>query len=208
MKLLNKNMAFGFFFFTILIIMTLIIAFWLFVPSFLEKPKFSVILSSGSIQVRNYEAMISAQIKTKGERYDGLRAGFIPLARYIGAKDREGAKISMTAPVLQQMNPKENSWAISFFIPSKYKLNQLPASNNDNINLKTIPPKKMAVISFNGVANKNLLSKKLFELKVWIENSKFEILGAEEPVYAYYNDPSTPGIFRKNEIMLPVTQRN
>ncbi len=208
MKLLNKNMVLGYLFFAILIILTFIIAFWLLVPNFLEKPKFSVIISNGPIQVRNYDAMISAQISTKGERYDGLRAGFIPLTRYIGAKDRDGTKISVTASVMQQMDVQRKSWAISFFMPSKYTLNQLPAVKNNNINLSIIPPKQMAVISFNGVANKDLLGKKLFKLKEWIENPAFVISGNPEPIYAYYNDPSTPGIFRKNEIALLVSQKN
>ncbi|PQM57160.1 MAG: hypothetical protein CML39_00640 [Rhodobacteraceae bacterium] len=208
MKLLTKNMVLGYLFLAILIILSVIIAFWLLVPNFLEKPKFKLVISDGPIQVRNYDTMISAQISAKGKRYDGLRAGFIPLARYIGAKDRDGAKISMTAPVMQQMDVKSKSWAISFFMPSKYTLNQLPKAENNNIVVSKIAPKQMAVISFNGVANKDLLGQKLFELKEWIESSAFVISGNPEPVYAYYNDPSTPGIFRKNEIMLLVRQKN
>ncbi len=209
MKLLSKNMAFGYLFFSALLIFIVIIAFWLLVPIFLEKPKFSLVISNGPIQVRNYDSMISAWITTKGERYDGLRAGFIPLARYIGAKDRDdGTKISMTAPVMQKMDTQRESWEISFFMPSKYNLDQLPLAKNDEINFATIPPKQMAVITFNGVANTDLLGRKLSELTEWIESSKFEILGEPNPIYAYYNDPSTPGVFRKNEIMLSVRPKN
>ena len=207
MKLLSKSMVFGYLFFAILIIITSITAFWLLLPRFLENPKFAVVISNGPIQVRNYEGMISAQVSTQGERYDGLRSGFIPLARYIGAKDREGGKISMTAPVMQQMSAQKNSWEISFFMPSKYGLDQLPVATNKDINFHTISPKQMAVITFNGVANKDLLNKKFLELNSWIEKSNFQIVGNTEPIYAYYNDPSTPGIFRKNEIMLPVNKK-
>ena len=99
----------------------------------METPKFSVIVSDGSIQVRNYEEMVSAEIKTNGDRYSGLRAGFIPLARYIGAKERSGEKISMTAPVMQQVDKKNKVWKISFFMPSKYSLDQLPPTIQNEI---------------------------------------------------------------------------
>ena len=204
---MSKSMVFGYLFCAILIVMISITAFWLLLPRFLENPKFAVLLSNGPIQIRNYEGMISALVNTQGERYEGLRSGFIPLARYIGAKDREGGKISMTAPVMQQMNAQTNSWEISFLMPSKYSLDQLPVATNKDINLYTIPPKQMAVISFNGVANKDLLNKKFLELDLWIEKSNFQIVGNAEPIYAYYNDPSTPGVFRKNEIMLPVSKK-
>ena len=91
-------------------------------------------------------------------------------------------------------------------MPSKYSIDQLPAASDSRIRLNTLPPQQMATISFNGVANKDLLTKKLLELKEWIENSEFSISGNSEPIFAYYNDPSTPGILRKNEIMLPVSK--
>ena len=190
----------------LLTITTLLISFWLLVPIFLEKPKFLVLVSDDHIQVRNYEEMISAEIITEGDRYGGLRAGFNPLASYIGAKKRDGEKISMTAPVMQQMDQKNKFWKISFFMPSKYSLDQLPSAMQNEILLAKVPSRLMAVISFNGVANDLLLGEKLSELKDWVSQSKFELPGEPKPIYAYYNDPSTPGFFRKNEIMLPLSQ--
>ena len=190
----------------LLIISILLTSFWLLVPFFLEKPKFLLLLADGPIQVRNYNEMVSAEIITKGDRYGGLRAGFIPLASYIGAKQRDGEKISMTAPVMQQMDQKNKFWKISFFMPSKFSLEQLPPAIQNDILLAKVPSRLMAVISFNGVANDLLLDKKISELKKWVSQSKFELLGEPKPIYAYYNDPSTPGFFRKNEIMLPLSK--
>jgi len=191
---------------SIISLLAILVGFWLLVPIFLETPKFSVIVSDGSIQIRNYEEMVSAEIKTNGDRYSGLRAGFIPLARYIGAKERSGEKISMTAPVMQQVDKKNKVWKISFFMPSKYSLDQLPPTIQNEILLAKVPSRLMAVISFNGVANDLLLGKKLSELKNWVSQSQFELPRESKPIYAYYNDPSTPGFFRKNEIMLSLGQ--
>jgi hypothetical protein len=46
--------------------------------------------------------------------------------RYIGAKERNSEKISMTAPVIQSVNEENEKWTISFAMPSKYSLDNLP----------------------------------------------------------------------------------
>ena len=50
-------------------------------------------------------------------------------------------------------------------MPSKYSLDQLPPTIQNEILLAKVPSRLMAVISFNGVANDLLLGKKLSELK-------------------------------------------
>ena len=42
------------------------------------------------------------------------------------------------------------------------------------------------------------------DLIKWIEDINYEIILGSKPIYSYYNDPSTPGFLRKNEIMIPV----
>ena len=170
---------------------------------FLRKSKFTILEKNNHFQIRKYDEMTLAKIITNGERYDGLRKGFIPLARYIGAKDREGPKISMTAPVMQQKKGY-NNWEISFYMPSKFDTDQLPISKNDKIEITTISSSILAVITFNGIANTELLEKKLSQINKRIEEINYEIIPETEPIYSYYNDPSTPGFLRKNEIMIPV----
>ena len=91
----------------LIIIPLLILGFWIFIPFFLENPKYTILEKNNYFQIRKYDEMTIAKIITVGERYDGLRKGFIPLARYIGAKERDGPKISMTAPVMQQKKEKK-----------------------------------------------------------------------------------------------------
>ena len=73
-------------------------------------------------------------------------------------KERDGPKISMTAPVMQQKKGY-NNWEISFFMPSKFKESQLPISKNDKIEITTISSSILAVITFNGIATAELLEK-------------------------------------------------
>ena len=181
----------------------LIFGFWILIPFFLENPKYTILEKNNHFQIRKYDEMTIAKITTVGERYEGLRKGFIPLARYIGAKDREGPKISMTAPVMQQKIINDN-WEISFYMPSKFDTDQLPISENNQIKIVTTPSTIMAVITFSGVAKTELLENKFTNLIKWIEEINYEIILGSKPIYSYYNDPSTPGFLRKNEIMIPV----
>ena len=202
MTIFNKKM-YNIILFSLIILPLLIFGFWILIPFFLENPKYTILEKNNHFQIRKYDEMTIAKITTVGERYEGLRKGFIPLARYIGAKDREGPKISMTAPVMQQKKGY-NNWEISFFMPSKFKENQLPISKNDKIEITTISSSILAVITFNGIATTELLEKKLSKLIKGIEEINYKKIPETEPIYSYYNDPSTPGFLRKNEIMIPV----
>ena len=202
MTIFNKKM-YIIILFSLIILPLLIFGFWILIPFFLENPKYTILEKNNHFQIRKYDEMTIAKITTVGERYEGLRKGFIPLARYIGAKDREGPKISMTAPVMQQKKGY-NNWEISFFMPSKFKENQLPISKNDKIEITTISSSILAVITFNGIATTELFEKKLSKLIKRIEEINYKKIPETEPIYSYYNDPSTPGFLRKNEIMIPV----
>ena len=201
MTIFNKKMYIILFSFIILPL--LIFGFWILIPFFLENPKYTILEKNNHFQIRKYDEMTIAKITTVGERYEGLRKGFIPLARYIGAKDREGPKISMTAPVMQQKIINDD-WEISFYMPSKFDTDQLPISENNQIKIVTTPSTIMAVITFSGVAKTELLENKFTNLIKWIEEINYEIILGSKPIYSYYNDPSTPGFLRKNEIMIPV----
>ena len=202
MTIFNKKM-YIIILFSLIILPLLIFGFWILIPFFLENPKYTILEKNNYFQIRKYDEMTIAKITTVGERYEGLRKGFIPLARYIGAKDREGPKISMTAPVMQQKIINDN-WEISFYMPSKFDTDQLPISENNQIKIVTTPSKIMAVITFSGVAKTELLENKFTNLIKWIEEINYEIILGSKPIYSYYNDPSTPGFLRKNEIMIPV----
>ena len=202
MTIFNKKM-YIIILFSLIILPLLIFGFWILIPFFLENPKYTILEKNNHFQIRKYDEMTIAKITTVGERYEGLRKGFIPLARYIGAKDREGPKISMTAPVMQQKIINDN-WEISFYMPSKFDTDQLPISENNQIKIVTTPSTIMAVITFSGVAKTELLENKFTNLNKWIEEINYEIILGSKPIYSYYNDPSTPGFLRKNEIMIPV----
>jgi SOUL heme-binding protein len=200
---------------------------WFYVVSTVEQPKYALVAQDGAIELRDYPALVVAEVTRRGDRNAAVRAGFSPLAGYIFARNRGGDSVSMTAPVLQErqtlpmtapvtqtpatQTPSGDgagqsgvnmSWAIRFVMPAKYTLETLPKAAGDDVRLLQVPPMRRAAIRFSGVATDALIASNEAMLRAWLATRNITIMG--EPTYAYYNDPFTPGPLRRNEVMFDV----
>ena len=173
---------------------------WFMLPKFLEQPKYKVVRKENDIEIRKYDKILTSSVKVYGDQYNSLRKGFQPLVRYIGAKERDSEKISMTAPVIQTTNDESENWTVSFAMPSKYNIDNLPKPTNDDIYFEEIQPSLAAVIRFSGVADTSLLTRKASVLKRWLELNGYT--ESSSPKFLFYNDPTTPGFLRRNEVMI------
>ena len=173
---------------------------WFMLPKFLEQPKYKVVRKENDIEIRKYDKILTSSVKVYGDQYNSLRKGFQPLVRYIGAKERDSEKISMTAPVIQTTNDETENWTVSFAMPSKYNIDNLPKPTNDDIYFEEIQPSLAAVIRFSGVADTSLLTRKASVLKRWLELNGYT--ESSSPKFLFYNDPTTPGFLRRNEVMI------
>ncbi|MBA4281031.1 MAG: heme-binding protein [Ralstonia sp.] len=200
---------------------------WIYVVSTVEQPKYSTVLADGAIEVRDYPALVVAEVTRRGDRGSAVRAGFSPLAGYIFARNRPGDSVSMTAPVTQTQTPQADQkiamtapvtqtpaqpndedpanaiWLIRFIMPSQYTLATLPRAAGDDVRLLDVPASRRAAIRFSGVATDALIDANERALRAWLSARAITILGA--PTYAYYNDPFTPGFLRRNEVLFDVT---
>lgn len=195
-------MAFKFLSIFLSLIAVGLMAAWYLVPKFLQQPSYKVLIKEGNIEIRQYDSMILQSVEVSGEQYEALRQGFRPLVNYIGAKKRDGDKISMTAPVMQSTGSSHNDWIVSFSMPSKYNKTNLPNPNNKRVYTEYIEPTTAAVIRFKGRTNEKLLLTKSAELFDWLKKTEYDI--QSKPKYLFYNDPSTPGFLRRNEVLLLV----
>jgi DNA gyrase inhibitor GyrI len=191
-----------------------------------EQPEYSVIEQQDFIELRDYPSLVVAEVRRDGSRQEGLSSGFGPLARYIFAKERSGDRIAMTAPVVQQAaqsderiamtapvtqqaldaqgpdGDREDGWAVRFIMPSAYGLSDLPPPADDDVKLHQIPPRRMAAIRFSGRTTDQLIGEQEQRLRNWMQQRG--LTPAAAPVYAYYNDPFTPGFLRRNEVLIEV----
>lgn len=171
--------------------------FWFIQTRNVEVARYDVVEADGAIEIRDYPALIVAEVERTGSRDQAVRAGFGPLARYIFAREREGDKIAMTAPVTQKAEGER--WTIQFIMPSGYGMARLPRPAGPDVRLRETPPARRAAIRFSGWWSDELFAAKDKALKQWLDGRGLATKGT--PTFAYYNDPFTPGFLRRNEIL-------
>jgi hypothetical protein len=197
----------------LLVLAVAAIAIFVFVVQNVETPEYVTVESDGAFEVRDYPALVVAEVTRQGPRREALSAGFGPLARYIFAKERGGETIAMTAPVTQQANEAiamtapvtqaslgDGVWSVRFIMPARYRLEDLPAPGSAEIRLAEVPARRRAAVRFSGSTSDVALAKQETALRDWIRARGLVADGAA--VFAYYNDPFTPGFLRRNEVLI------
>ena len=179
-----------------------------------EEPDYRPLESDGDYQIRDYQAMTVAETVVEGPRRNALDEGFRILADYIFAKSRDGEKLEMTVPVMQDPGDPmasdpplfdddlEGAWRTRFVMPDGRSKGDLPEPP-EGVELVELAPRKVAVVSFSGVASDRLLAEQEHRLRGWLAR-RGEMISAEAE-YAFYNSPMIPGPLRRNEVWLPLS---
>ena len=180
-----------------------------------EEPAFTSVMKEGNFEVRDYAALVVAEVTVTGEQKEAASKGFRLLAGYIFGGNTRRQSIAMTAPVAQQPSSEKiamtapvtqtldgTTWTVRFTMPSEYKLDTLPKPDDPKVQLRRLPPERFAVLRFSGLARSSSVVEKTREL---LELTKTHGLTAVGNVsLAQYNPPWTPWFMRRNEVMVPV----
>jgi hypothetical protein len=111
----------------------------------------------------------------------------------------------MTAPVIQQPGPEagaDRDWTVGFIMPEAAVAAGLPDPANADVRLTELPPRRVAAVRFSGRTTDASMAAQRERLEAWIDAQGLRRLSP--PVYAYYNDPFTPGPLRRNEVLYDV----
>lgn len=181
-----------------------------------EEPKFTSVLKTGDFELRDYPRTIAAEVVVPGHQDAASSAGFRILANYIfgGNTGRQTIgmtapvvqvpasheTIAMTAPVIQSGSPE--GWTIRFFMPSGYTLESLPVPDDPQVNLKAVPPRRLAVVRFSGLARAGDVADRTTGLKAFVAQQGLTAIGPA--TLARYDPPWTLWFMRRNEIMIEV----
>jgi effector-binding domain-containing protein len=166
-----------------------------------DEPSYGIVFKDGNFELREYEAFIIAETVVDANFSDAGNDGFRPLFKYISGKNDPKQKIKMTAPVLQEPTT-DGDFSVSFVMPEGFTLQTTPQPADSKIRIKEIPARLVAVHKYSGRWTKKKYDLKTQELKGWIEQQKLEIGG--EPIFARYDPPFKPAIFRRNEVHIPI----
>jgi DNA gyrase inhibitor GyrI len=167
-----------------------------------EEPEFALVRAEGEYELRDYPALVVAEVTSSGDRQRASGASFRRLAAYIFAQDRPqgGESIAMTAPVLQQ-ETEDGRWQMRFVMPAKYSLETLPPAPAD-ISLAEVPARRMAAVRFAGNGGAADLATREAQLRAWLAAQG--IVPEGEAEFAFYDAPMVPGPLRRNEVLIPV----
>jgi len=182
-----------------------------------EEPSYTSILKEAAFEIREYPALIAAEVTVAGDRSEAVSAGFRLLAGYIFGGNTRKQSIAMTAPVIQNESPNEKiamtapviqnedpaGWMIRFIMPASYTLDSLPTPNDPKVRLVPLPPKRFAVVRFSGLVDDNDVEQQTAVLRAFIARQKMTAIGT--PSLARYDPPWTLWFLRRNEVMLVVS---
>ena len=73
-----------------------------------EEPAYAAVLQDGAFEVRDYPALVVAEVDVTGERSEAVTAGFRVLAAYIFGGNTRRQSIDMTAPVINAPGASES----------------------------------------------------------------------------------------------------
>ncbi len=184
-----------------------------------EEPDYHISLKVGACEIRDYPALVAAEVTVSGAREAAINAGFRLLAGYIFGgnvrkqkiamtapvvqvpqSDKMGQKIPMTAPVIQQAVGSD--WIVRFIMPKGFTLETLPTPTDPKVHLVTLPATRFAVVRFSGLTGTDDIAKQTQALDAFIEGHHLKVAGAVS--LARYDPPWTLWFMRRNELMVPV----
>ena len=165
----------------------------------IETPKYKVVKTYDSFEIRQYDSMILAQtvIQETSIKKSG-NTGFRKVAGYIFGGNRNNQQIAMTAPVIMEVG---DNTKMSFVMPSQYKMEDLPQPNSSEVKLIKAAPKKFAVLTFSGFASDEKINRKKELLREALKKEQISVKG--DFSYLGYNAPWD--LFgRRNEVAIEV----
>jgi hypothetical protein len=183
----------------------------------IETPSFTIIQKESPFELRRYASFVTATVEVNGRDYrDAVNQGFSPLASYIFGENTTAQKINMTTPVMAKESSEKiamtapvivsgkGTFQVSFIMPKRYTLKNLPKPKDPGVMFKDNPEKIMAVIKFSGIFAQMNFDKNINRLRKWMIQNKLEANG--EPIIAGYDPPFTPWFLKHNEIMIEVKE--
>ena len=181
-----------------------------------ETPPYRELRRDGHFEVRDYPALVVAEVTVDGDQKEAANKGFRLLAGYIFGANKKRQSVAMTAPVVQeavsekiamtapvaQTQSAAGTWVVRFTMPRAWSLETLPIPDDPRVKLRRTEPARFAVLRFSGLAKPDDVQIKSNELLAWVTSQGLHATG---PVsLAQYNPPWTLWFMRRNEVMVEV----
>lgn len=163
----------------------------------IESAKFKLIRKEKDFEVRLYEEISLAMSKENDFRgYSGFNEAF----DYISGSNDQNRKISMTTPVINDLN--QDAMTMAFVMPSDIPFESLPKPRSNRLSMSKKENMAFASIRFSGNVCPTLLEKKKRELSEWMAAN--DLIPGSVIWLARYNPPFIPGFLKHNEVLISI----
>ncbi|MFZ9139101.1 MAG: SOUL family heme-binding protein [Bacilli bacterium] len=161
-----------------------------------ESPDYQLIKKEGNLEWRSYQDFFTVAIHEPS--LQGY-SGFGYLFNYISGNNRQGVKMKMTVPVINDTD--ENEKSMEFVIPKIHTQN-IPQPLYQQMKIKHYPSQQVLVYSFSGYIPKEKIEIIIEKMKSFAKLQHLVPSGSIK--IARYNGPYTLPFLRHNEIWLNV----
>lgn len=186
----------------------------------IEEPQYRITKKIERLELREYPPHIVAETRVAAPFDKAGNEAFSILAGYIFGNNRSQQKIEMTAPVSQtplsekiemtapvSLTPADGgseAYVFSFVMPVRFTLATLPTPLDQQVIIREMPARTMAVLSFSGSWSQTRYVAHETELLAAVRDAGLQPAG--KPVFARYNSPFMSWFLRRNEVMIEVRQ--
>lgn len=191
----------------------------------IESPSYSVIKSSGGVELRKYDAYLVAEVTVKAKSLDDASSrGFRPLAGYIFGGNQSSDKIAMTAPVTTQsaannsddgtkidmtapvttQNAGDGLYKVHFSMPKSWTMERLPIPNNADVKVLEMKAEIRLAYRFKGRKTKAKMTAADEAILKFAMSENLKI--TSDAISAGYDSPMVPFFLRRWEVMRRVEQ--
>ena len=162
-----------------------------------ESPTFETIATEGPLTLRRYREF--ATVSVHEPSLQGY-SGFGYLFQYISGQNRQGTKMKMTVPVINDL--AKNEQTMEFVIPSIHQ-QAIPEPMYASMKIKHYPAQLVIAYTFSGYVPKEKMERIMEKMAAFASTHHLTLQG--DPKIARYNGPYTLPFLRHNEIWLTVT---
>jgi hypothetical protein len=182
-----------------------------------EQPRYQVIERvSDSVEIRQYGKRVMAEAVVDTSKSDNSRGdAYRALSDYVNGANRISKIVERTSPteirlksstiattVPIQIYEPNSHLIMRFFMPAKYRKDELPEPSDPRVRLIELPSATFAVLRFSGLADDAAVQARYDELVNVLQPTSWRIAGWA--TVFLYNPPWTIPFLRTNEIVVLV----
>jgi hypothetical protein len=167
-----------------------------------EQQPYDVLEKYPAFEVRRYPEHLVAETEVGGPFELAGNVAFPRLARYIGGHNRSSAKLAMTAPVVQEQDPRSRRYVVGFVMPADVSAGDLPVPSDVSVRTRRVPAQTAAALRFSGRWSRGAYERRAAQLMAALDAAGLEVVGP--PRYVRFDPPWTPWFRRRNEVVVPV----